>query len=236
MTLVMGACQKILKQLKTNMEIHKTIDITFEEAKAWFNSNNETIKELALKAFTEKELKAQSFSTIKTFEDGVKFLGMDVDDANAIVNILKDTSKATAAMYKLNIVREALSYWHDLHLTKDPEGSYIYYPYNPFVTKSSTYYESDINSDKMEVIGKIKSKGKEYNVLGGLAIDGGLAGLGGFFSGDGVGVANAYIGFIGCANKEIAQHLGKYFGMLITEAKYGDLSDFKITEDKYGNA
>ena len=121
------------------MEIHKTIDITFEDAKAWFNSNNETMKELALKAFTEKELKAQSFSTIKTFEDGVKFLGIDVDDANSIVNILKDTSKATAAMYKLNIVRKALNYWHDLHLVKDPENSVIFYPYNPLNTKDCNY-------------------------------------------------------------------------------------------------
>ena len=41
------------------------------------------------------------------------------------------------------------------------------------------------------------------------------------------------VGFLGCANKEIAQHLGKYFGMLITEAKYGDLADFEIVERKY---
>ena len=33
--------------------------------------------------------------------------------------------------------------------------------------------------------------------------------------------------------KEIAQHLGKYFGMLITKAKYGDLPDFQITERTY---
>ena len=33
--------------------------------------------------------------------------------------------------------------------------------------------------------------------------------------------------------KEIAQHLGKYFGMLITKAKYGDLPDFQITERIY---
>ena len=218
------------------MEIHKTIDITFEDAKALFNSNNETMKKLALKAFTEKELKAQSFSTIKTFEDGVKFLGMDVDDANAIVNILKGTSKATAAMYKLNIVRKALNLGQGLYLTKDPKDSYIYYPYNTFVTKSSTYYKSDINSGKMEVIGKIKSEGKEYNVLGGDAFDGGLTGLGDFDSAGDVGSAGANVGFLGCANKEIAKHLGKYFGMLIIEAKYGDMDGFEITESKYGNA
>ena len=83
----------------------------------------------------------------------------------------------------------------------------------------------------MEVIGKIKSEGEEYNVLGGSAICGGRAGLGGFHSYDDVGAAA--FGFLGCANKEIAQHLGKYFGMLITEAKFGDLKDFEIIEEKY---
>ena len=161
---------------------------------------------------------------------------MDVDDANAIVNTLKKTSKATAAMYKLNIVRKALNLGQDLHLTKNPEDSYIYYPYNPFVTKSSTYYKSDINSDKMEVIGKIKSEGEEYNVLGGYAFGGNSAGFGFFYSPYGVGHAYSDFGLLGCANKEIAKHLGKYFGMLITEAKYGDLDGFEIIEDKYGNA
>lgn len=96
-------------------------EVTLDEARELYNSHNKTLKELALKAFTEKELKTQSFSTIKTFEDGVKFLRMDVDEANAIVNILKDTSKATAAMYKLNIVRKAFNLGQDLHFVEDPE-------------------------------------------------------------------------------------------------------------------
>ena len=49
----------------------------------------------------------------------------------------------------------------------------------------------------------------------------------------GVDFANANIGFLGCATKEIAKHFGKYFGMLITEAKFGDLPDFEIIESKY---
>ena len=87
----------------------------------------------------------------------------------------------------------------------------------------------------MEVIGKIKSEGKEYNVLGGYAYPGGHAGLGFFRFDYGVGDAGASIGFLGCATKEIAEHFGKYFGMLITEAKYGDMVDFEIIEDKYKN-
>lgn len=79
----------------------------------------------------------------------------------------------------------------------------------------------------MEVIGKIKSEGEEYLVLGG-ETTGGYDGLGHFRSTKGVGYASANIGFLGCASKEIAQHFGKYFGMTITEAKYGDMVDFEI--------
>ena len=216
------------------METHKKIDLTLDEARELYKGGNKTVKEFVLRVFSEDELSENYFTKIKSFEDAMTVLGMSVDDGNAIVSTIKETSKASAAMYKLNIIRKALNLGQDLHLTKNPEDSYIYYPYNPFVTKSSTYYESDINSGKIEVIGKIKSEGKEYNVLGGDASNGGIAGLGSFYSNHGVGLANATIGFIGCASEEIASHFGKYFGMLITEAKYGDLADFEIIEDKYG--
>ena len=89
----------------------------------------------------------------------------------------------------------------------------------------------------MEIIGKINVEGEEYNVLGGSATYGGChAGLGGFYSDYCVGCAAAPVGFLGCANEEIAKHLGKYFGMLITESKYGDLDGFEIIDSKYGNA
>lgn len=218
------------------MEKSVIVNLTLDEAKELYKSGNETIIKLALRAFSEKDLKFKHFSEITTFEDAVGTIGMNLNWALRMVEELKTASKASAAMFKLNIIRKALNLGQDLHLTKDPEDSYIYYPYNPFVTKSSTYYKSDINSGKMEVIGKIKSEGEEYNVLGGGASNGGHAGLGCFASDAGVGDADAHFGFIGCANKEIAKHFGKYFGMLITEAKYGDLDGFEVIEDKYGNA
>ena len=216
------------------MEKTAITKVTLDEARELYNSHNKTLKELALKCFPENELSENYFSEVKSFEDAMTVLGMSVDDGNAIVSTIKETSKASAAMYKLNIIRKALNLGQDLHLTKNPEDSYIYYPYNPFVTKSSTYYDDDLSSGEQEVIGKINSEGKEYNILGGVASNGGIAGLGSFYSNHGVGLANATIGFIGCASEEIASHFGKYFGMLITEAKYGDLADFEIIEDKYG--
>ena len=205
----------------------RNITITLNKAKEWFNSENTTLKEIALQAFDKDEL-TFNFKRITTFKKACDALGLNSDDMFYIIKNIATISKASAAMFKLNIIRKALILGQDLHLTKDPEVSYIYYPYNPFVTKDSTYYKSEINSGEMEVIGKIKSDGEEYNVLGGTAVPVSSAGLGRFYSYDGVGAAYASIGLLGCANKEIAQHLGKYFGMLITEAKYGDMVDFEI--------
>ena len=210
----------------------RNITITLNKAKEWFNSENAILKEIALQAFDKNEL-TFNFKRITTFKKACDALGLNSDDMFSIIKNIATISKASAAMFKLNIIRKALNLGQDLHLTKDPKDSYIYYPYNPFVTKSSTCYKNDINSGKMEIIGRIKSEGEEYNVLGGYTFDTCHNGLGDFNSYKNMGSAQANIGFLGCASKEIAQHFGKYFGMLITETKYGDLSDFEIIESKY---
>ena len=223
-------------------KINVTFDVTLSKAREWYNSGNKTLKEIALKAFLENELNPPPYSEIKTFENAVKALGMNLQLELTIVEDIEKESKASAAMFKLNIVRKALNLGQDLHLTKNPKDSEIYYPYNLFVTENSIYYERELKSDKMEIIGKFKCEGEKYNILGGyafgvgLAFDCSLAGLGYFDSDAGVGGANANVGFFGCANEKIAKHLSKYFGVLITEAKYGDLYSFDVIEDKYGNA
>ena len=218
------------------MKIKKTLDISIDMAREWYNGSDEVLRKLALEFYSVDELKVVSFEEIKTFEDAVNVLNLDIDDVYITINRLEKISKASAAIFKLNIIRKALNLGQDLHLTKDPEDSYIYYPYNPFVTENSIYYEDELNSDKMEIIGTIKCEGEKYNILGGHAFGSGLAGLGYFDSDAGVGGANANVGLFGCANEKIAKHLSKYFGMLITEAKFADMFDFEVIEDKYGNA
>ena len=214
----------------------RNITITLDKAREWYNSGDESLKEAALQAFSKKELDAFDFTKIKTFDDALKVLGYNEYKAlivNNIIVALEDFSKASAAMFKLNIIRKALNLGQDLHLTKEPKDSYIYYPYNPFLTERSTFYKNEIKSGEMEIIGKIKSEKTLYNVFGGDAYTGVHAGLGYFCSAADVSFASINIGFLGCATKEIAQHFGKYFGMLITEAKYGDMVDFDIIENKY---
>ena len=202
----------------------RNVTVTLEKAKEWFSSGNAMLKEIALQAFREEEL-TWHYSQIKTLEDACKALGFNYDIISIVTKDVSIFSKASAAMFKLNIIRKALNLGQDLHLTQVTRS---FYPYNPLVTESSTYFKRELSSDKIEVIGKIKSEGTLYNVLGGDALNGGGAGLSRFFSYHGVGDADADFGFLGCATEEIAQHFGKYFGMLITEAKYADMVDFEM--------
>lgn len=218
------------------MEKTAITKVTLDEARELYNSGNKTLKDLALKVFSEDELNQSTYSEIKTFEDAVTVLGMSIDDENSIVNTLKKRSKAMAAMYKLNIIRKALNLGQNLHLIKSAnEDSLVYCPKNPFIAKGSTYYKNDIEWCRMEIIGRFNNDGIEYFVLNG---DPGISGHSGLAVYDGlicVAHARTEFAFLGCASAEIAEHFGKYFGMLITEAKYGDVDNFIITHDIYGN-
>ncbi len=203
----------------------RNVTITLSKAKEWYNSNNTTLKELALQAFNELELKFD-FRNIKSFKDACKALDLKYSDVVFTASAVEKFSKASAALFKLSFIRKALNLGQDLHLTKNPDSSYIHYPYVPFMSEDSTFFSKELKSGKMKIIGKIKSDEKIYNVLGGDVIDNGFRGLGQFY--ETVGYTGADGGFFGCATKEIAKHFGLYFGMLITEAKYGDLEDFEV--------
>ena len=212
--------------------MEREITVTLEKAREWYSSDNKSLKEIALQAFTKDEL-IYNFKNITTFKKACEALGLNYDIISIIAKDVATFSRASAAMFKLNIIRKALNLGQDLHLTKNPEDSCIYYPYNPFATESSTYYESELISGRMEVIGKVKSEGTLYNVLGGGVGCSSGSGFGCFRSFGSAGFTDAVVGFLGCASEEIAKHFSKYFGMLITEAKYGDMVDFEIIKSKY---
>ena len=208
--------------------MERNITISLEKARELYYSNDTTLIGIALQAFSISEL-TFDYTNIKTFKDACDVFSIDYQLAEYQVTCLKkEFSKASAAMFQLNIIRRTLNFSQNLRLTRDPENSNIYYPCNSFITKSSTYYQSEISSGRMEIIGKIKYEGEEYYVLGGWAGFGNNAGLGYFDYFSGVGHTNANVGFLGCANEKIAKYFSKYFGMLIIEAKYGDLPDFEV--------
>lgn len=209
----------------------RDITITLEKAREWYNSGIEPLKELALQAFYKEELKFD-YKNVTTFEEACKVLGFSCDFINKCAENIARFSKSSAAMLKLNIVRKALNLGQDLYLIKNPKDMAIYYPINPITTVDSTYYNDELKTDKVEIIGEIKSDEVPYYVFSG-AFYGNNNGLADFYHDDKVSFTPASTGFLGCASEEIARHLGKYFGMLIIEAKYGDLPDFEIVSRIY---
>lgn len=109
--------------------------------------------------FNKDEL-TRNFKNIKTFKDACDVLNYDYTAVNNTIRDIAVFSRASAAAFKLNIVRRSLNLGHELPLINYSDFV-IYYPDNPFITESSIYY----NSDEIEIIGKFKYKGEEYCVL-----------------------------------------------------------------------
>lgn len=208
----------------------RNITITIEKAREWYNSGNEALKEVALQAFEEKEL-IFNYRNITTFKEACRALSLDYSVMLNKARTISVVSKASSAMFVVNIVRKALNLGQDLHLTREPRHSYIHCPYNPIINEISTYFKDELESGKIEIIGKIRSEEREYYVLGGDAVISNGNGLGSFLTSFSASCITANNGFLGCASEEIAKHLSKYFGMLITEAKFGDIIDFEIIEN-----
>lgn len=201
----------------------RNISLTLEKAREWYNSGSADLREVALRAYTEEELKKKSFRDIKTFEDACYTIMLHPYTEGRLIEKIEEVSKASAAAYKLNIIRKALNKGQKMEFTKGT----IYYPYTPFVIRKSTYYNDELRDGSTVKVAQFMSNGEVYKLLGGHAINGGDAGLGGFDSGDGVGYSDAYVGFLGCASREIAEHMSRYFAKEIFEAKYGDLVNYE---------
>lgn len=209
------------------MESRK-ISLTLEKAREWYNSGSADLREVALQAYTEEELPTPKFTDIKTFKDACDVLGVSHADFNKMLkgyygeSIFKATPASIAAI-KLNIIRQALNKGQKIELTKGT----IYYPCTPFVTRKSTYYNDELRDGRIVEVAQFMSNGEVYRLLGGSAHYGSDAGLGYFYSSNGVGFSAAPVGFLGCASKEIAEHMSRYFAKEIFKAKYGDLVSYE---------
>ena len=209
--------------------IKRNVSITLEKAQEWYNSGNDSLKEIALQAFNENELKFD-FRKIKSLYDACNVLGLNYNEVLSELCYIKKISKASAAMFNLNIIKKALNLGKELSFTKNPEDSHICYPFNPIIRRDSIYYSDELKDGKIKIVGKFKVEGETYLILGDSAIANltCTSGLSAFNSKNGSSQAFSNIAFLGCASREIAEHFSRYFGTLITEAKYGDLKGFEI--------
>lgn len=196
----------------------RNVNVTLEKAKEWYKKGGD-LKEVALQAFTEEELKGVDFKCITTMNDVLRVLDINDYEYCHTIAHLDRYSKASVAAFKLNLVRKALNLGQKMDFKKGT----IWYPYTPAILPNNSYCK-----DSYEVeVAKVKIGCDTFTLLGGGAYFGAFAGLGYFFSNLGVAFSYACVGFLGCATKEIAQHMGKHFAKLIFEAKYGDTVDYK---------
>lgn len=190
--------------------MERNIKISLEKAREWYNSGNDSLKEVALQAFKESELIENPWETIKTFEDACRVLNINPDT----ISVIYDTHLQN--MYKLQIVKKALN-GADWEPKLNIEN--IYYPWMRYYPKGNSYD----NSWKPVANFKAKENNKVYILVGGHS----------YYHGDGLGnfwykygVINASLGLLGCKSEEIAKYFSITFGKLIFDAIYGQYNNY----------
>ena len=154
-----------------------------------------------------------TMESIKTIEDAVKFLidNKIYEDLQYILyKIPKDLFEWKIAAYRAVVA--AVTYNEQRHLTTGE----CWFPTIEFCRpgKLKNCY-GDI------VVGRIKSEGEEFDVVGGCADDSAYAGLGYFYSYGGVSYSYATVGFRSIGSKKAALYISKQFGKLLFEVSYG---------------
>lgn len=154
-----------------------------------------------------------TMESIKTIEDAVQFLtdkGICEDILDSLFRLPKNLFEWKIAAYRAVVA--AVTYNEQRHLTTGER----WFPTIEFCQpgKLKNCY-GDI------VVGRIKSEGEEFDVVGGCATNGTAAGLGYFSSYNGVSDAWTYIGFRSVGSKKAALYISKQFGKLLFEVSYG---------------
>ena len=190
--------------------MERNVKISLEKAREWYNSGNESLREVALQAFKESELVEKPWELIKTFEDACMVLNINPD----AVYLIFDSHLQN--MYKLKVIKKALNgvEWEP----KLNKGT-IYYPWLRYYPKDSSYDSSwtPVANFRAKEDNKIYTLGNGY-------YSGCDGGLGSFGSEDGVVFAD--LGLLGCKSKEIAGYFGKTFGKLIFDTIYGQYNNY----------
>lgn len=195
----------------------RNIAVTIEKAKEWYYSSDQSLKEVALQAFSKEELEVTHFSKITCFEDVCSVLRLNYFEEFDTYGKIATVSKAAAASYKLNLIRRALNLGQKMSLV---EGN-VWYPHTPFVAEKNSY-----NRDSWgRKVAKFKYEGDIYCIFLRAEVSS-AEGLGSLDPYSGACYSYTSTGFLGCATEEIAEHFGRCFCREIFEAKYGDLIDY----------
>ena len=154
-----------------------------------------------------------TMESIKTIEDAAQFLTdkrICEDILDSLSRLPKDSFEWKIAAYRAVVA--AVTYNEQRHLTTGE----CWFPAIEFCRPGKLK-----NCCGDIVVGRIKSEGEEFDVVGGHASDGAPAGLGNFGSYGGVSVAWTRVGFRSVGSKKAALYISKQFGKLLFEVSYG---------------
>ena len=154
-----------------------------------------------------------TMESIKTIDDAILFLAKNKigdDILNTLSKLLPNSFEWKIAAYRAVVA--AVTYNEQRHLTTGER----WFPTIEFCRpgKLKNCY-GDI------IVGRIKSEGEEFDVVGGYAYYGANAGLSFFRSHYGVSGAWAPSGFRSVGSKKAALYISKQFGKLLFEVSYG---------------
>ena len=164
-----------------------------------------------------------NMENIKNIDDAILFLVKNEigdDILNTLSKLLPNSFEWKIAAYRAVVA--AVTYNEQRHLTTGERWFPIIEFCQPGKLKNCC---GDI------VVGRIKSEGEEFDVVGGRASSSTRAGLGAFTSTNGVSSSRTHLSFHSVGSKEAALYISKQFGKLLFEVSYGGTNcDWKWVE------
>ena len=191
------------------MEQLRNIKVSLEDARKWYKGHNETLKELACKAFPVEDLNEYDYHKIVTFCDACQVLGVKPQIKDSYPRRIK-------AYIMLNYIVKALNLGFDVDFTKGK-----YWIPEIKVTIHDLYRHDLVKLTDTKFITTIYIDDKQYDVYyNGMCCtyNEGISNL----SKKGICEGSMSLSLLGCATPEIAKFLGLNFGSLISEVLYGD--------------
>lgn len=155
---------------------------------------------------------SSSTERIKSFTDATNEMGV------CLATYMRE-NQSIESLSRLQLIIDALNEGHKFNLLTGT----VWYPWVRFFRMKSVPKDA-------EVIGHFRYQGEKFALVGGDAYVGGGAGLGCFYSYDGVGRAYSCVGMLACKSEEIAKYVSTQFGKLVFEAcfaRHFNVGEFK---------
>lgn len=201
----------------------KNCIISFEEALECYNSGNEKLKRLALRAFNETDLKTVGVTShfgqsATAFDDCAKVLNIDDNEMSNLCLALERIDNSIKPLAKINLIQKALNKLSNVHFTHTKDNI-VYAPH--FV-----YYkgaEANGRFTEFTMLGNFIHNGSKYTV-GYLIMENPItcSGIGCYDSYLGGGFVDLNFALLGFGSKDIAEYFAKTYWKDVIEALFGN--------------